>query len=781
MQKPKIDLRHLKKVTNDVYYKHYWTTDRYLVFYGGAGSGKSHFCAQKIIRRLVGEDVAHRFLVLRKYSPDLELSAFKLIKDYLIKWRLWEHCKVTVKPMHVVFLPNGNEIYFRGLDDMEKVKCYSEDTDVLTKDGWKSVKEVQVGDSLATYNKGKAEYQPVSKKFEYDYKGKMIEPASATGDRRAYLDFCVTPNHNMFGFRRVYRQDKSYVDHEMEFCRADSIPCNFKIPRTAEWTGKRQKHITIPRLKGSSTTKPLQFETDKFLRVLGWYLSEGNAPINNRYQINISQVYPQHRKNIIKDIEAIGYKCWQSERYLSFSGKNIHNYFKQFGDSYSKFIPRSILDLHPDHLKHLFETMVDGDGHIEKTGRVTYSTSSKQLADDFCELAVKLGYRVGGKIQPTPHADSYRIYVNKDREYTSLAKTKEVDYDGKIYCFEVPPCHTVLTRRNGCVMWCGQSIENITSIWYEESTEASEQDVIQLDLRLRPTFKHNCKKPELGCYPQIMFSYNPISKQKWTYKAHYREHPKSYRKKIKTQIEYRGKTEEITSYMTVVCTTYKDNIYLDPQYVASLEELINRDAAFHKIYAKGEYADVKNKIYNNYTVVDEFPSVDYERKWYGLDFGFTHPMALIEINKVDDLKRHLRTIFYKSGYNTKDLIEWLDDMKFSKSDVIYADSAEPDRIKQIRDAGYNIRPAYKGQNSVGNGIDYCRQLDVLILRKDIPLREEFYSYKYKEDRDGNIVYGSDGKEQPAKFKDDAMDAWRYGEFTYYIEGNKSPTCRIIEY
>ena len=444
MEYPTFDFSHLKEVTNETYYPYYWNTDRYFVTYGSAGSGKSHFCAQKIINRLVNEDVGHRFLVLRKYSPDLELSAFKLIKDYLVKWNLWEFCKVTIKPMHIVFLPNGNEIYFRGLDDMEKVK----------------------------------------------------------------------------------------------------------------------------------------------------------------------------------------------------------------------------------------------------------------------------------------------------------------------------------------------SIENITSIWYEESTEADEQDVIQLDLRLRPKFKDNYTDPEKGAYPQIMFSYNPISKQKWTYKAHFRNERKSYRRQIKTKIEYGGQEHIITSWMTVLHTTYKDNKFLSLQYVAMLEELINRDEAFHKIYAKGEYADIKNKIYGNYTIVDEFPEAEYEKTWYGLDFGFTHPIALVEVNSVGN-KRHLRLKFYKSGYDTKQFIEWLDDSKFSKKMLIYADSAEPDRIQMLQDAGYNVRPAYKAQNSVADGIDYCRTLDILVLRRDSELRDEFYSYKYKEDKAGNIIFDSNGKEQPAKFKDDAMDAWRYAEYTEFIEGGKVPSCRLI--
>jgi len=425
---------------NDKFYPYLWNTDRYLAKYGSSGSGKSHFCAQKITFRLFKEDVGHRFLVLRKYSPDLVTSAFALIKDYIIKWGLWDYCHCTVKPMYIRNNLNGNEIYFRGLDDMEKIK----------------------------------------------------------------------------------------------------------------------------------------------------------------------------------------------------------------------------------------------------------------------------------------------------------------------------------------------SIEGITGIWYEESTEASYHDVLQLDLRLRPKFKNGITDPKLGAYAQIMFSYNPISKQAWTYKHHHIEGKPSYRKKVLTEIEYRGKKETITSYLTLVHSTYKDNKFLSPEYVASLEELINKDEAFYKIYCKGEYADLKNRIYNNYHIKDAFPDLEFEKTWYGLDFGFSHPMALIETNKIGD-SRYLKQIFHKSGYDTAQFIEWLDKNKFSKRALIYADSAEPDRIQQIRKAGYNIKPAYKVKNSVIDGIDYCKRLTVFILKKDKELREEFYTYKYKEDKN-EIV-----QEEPVKFKDDGLDAWRYAEYTYYIEGGKIPSCRVVNY
>ena len=60
-----IDFSNLPKITNDVYIPYYMDMSRYLVLYGGAGSGKSVFVGQKIVFRMLSE-VGHKYLVVRK-------------------------------------------------------------------------------------------------------------------------------------------------------------------------------------------------------------------------------------------------------------------------------------------------------------------------------------------------------------------------------------------------------------------------------------------------------------------------------------------------------------------------------------------------------------------------------------------------------------------------------------------------------------------------------------------------------------------------------------------
>lgn len=94
---------------------------RYLILYGGSGSGKSWFAAQKVITRLVSEE-KHRILCLRKVAKTLDTSVFKLLLDVIGELGLRSEFEVNKTKMHFRHVPTGNEIILAGLDDVEKLK-----------------------------------------------------------------------------------------------------------------------------------------------------------------------------------------------------------------------------------------------------------------------------------------------------------------------------------------------------------------------------------------------------------------------------------------------------------------------------------------------------------------------------------------------------------------------------------------------------------------------------------------------------------------------------------
>jgi phage terminase large subunit len=121
-----------RKLFNDVYYPYLFNyINRYEVYYGGAGSGKSVWVGQKILIKACCKK--RKVLVIRKYATTLKDSVFQLFIDTLKKWQLYSHCKINLST-YTITLPNGSVFLFKGLDDREKIKSITDITDIWTEE-----------------------------------------------------------------------------------------------------------------------------------------------------------------------------------------------------------------------------------------------------------------------------------------------------------------------------------------------------------------------------------------------------------------------------------------------------------------------------------------------------------------------------------------------------------------------------------------------------------------------------------------------------------------------
>lgn len=118
MQQVRIQIR--KEIINGVYFPLLVCNSRFMVLYGGAGSGKSVFAAQKILLRCLAEP-GHRVLITRKVARTIRASQYQLLKDLISDYNLHSVCRQFDGEMRVRFT-NGSEIVAAGLDDIEKLK-----------------------------------------------------------------------------------------------------------------------------------------------------------------------------------------------------------------------------------------------------------------------------------------------------------------------------------------------------------------------------------------------------------------------------------------------------------------------------------------------------------------------------------------------------------------------------------------------------------------------------------------------------------------------------------
>lgn len=266
-------------------------------------------------------------------------------------------------------------------------------------------------------------------------------------------------------------------------------------------------------------------------------------------------------------------------------------------------------------------------------------------------------------------------------------------------------------------------------IWIEEATEITFEKYMQLNLRLR---RHNIKNN------QMFLTFNPISIHHWLYKKVICEPSKD------TAVHH---------------STWLDNPFLPEEYIKQLASLAREDLNYFSIYAKGEWGQVGNLIYSNYVIEDvESWRFNPDKIYYGLDFGFNAETALTEIMEYDK-EFYVRELLYQTKLTNTDLINKLKILIKDRRMEIFADSAEPARIAEILDAGFNCQTAEK---DVLDGIDFVKRHKLHIDSNSINLIEEIQNYSYKKDKDGNIL------EEPIKFNDHLCDSLRYALYTNWL-------------
>ena len=201
-----------------------------------------------------------------------------------------------------------------------------------------------------------------------------------------------------------------------------------------------------------------------------------------------------------------------------------------------------------------------------------------------------------------------------------------------------------------------------------------------------------------------------------------------------------------------VQTTYLDNPFLTPETVQEIESYKETDENFWRIYGLGERGHSEGIVYTHWQVVTKIPT---GKTFYGLDFGYIRPSALVRVTECDK-GLYVEEIFYQSHLTNEDIISRIKD-NVGRYDEIWADSEDPKTIDYIRKAGVNIKNVKKGPGSVRTGIDFIKSRKLFISSDAINTMKEIKSYKFNPK---NKV------EEPKKENDHAMDAMRYAAIQF---------------
>lgn len=206
---------------------------RYEIYYGGAGSGKSVFIAQKIILKALKDK--RKVLIVRKTLNSQKDSCWRLILEQLSDLNLRALCKVRITD-YAIELPNGSMLLFKGLDDSERIKSIVGITDIWIEEATELIEEDF--DQLDLRLRARASdlqmfvsFNPISK-VNYVYRRWFADTAVVGDDtlivKTTYKDNRFLPDEYIKSLeKRIHTNPTYYKIYALgEFCSLDKLVYN---------------------------------------------------------------------------------------------------------------------------------------------------------------------------------------------------------------------------------------------------------------------------------------------------------------------------------------------------------------------------------------------------------------------------------------------------------------------------------------------------------------------------------------------------------------------------
>ena len=198
-------------------------------------------------------------------------------------------------------------------------------------------------------------------------------------------------------------------------------------------------------------------------------------------------------------------------------------------------------------------------------------------------------------------------------------------------------------------------------------------------------------------------------------------------------------------------TTWRDNPFISDTIIKELESLKEKDENLYRIYNLGEKGISTTLVFNRFSTIEKIPS-HFKLLGRAMDFGYNDPTVLLEVWQNND-ELYFRELLYARNMTMQDVIYKLEQLSFDKTDNMWCDSASPQNIEELKRAKFNVKPVNK--KSILHGIDLMKRHYLFIEESSSNILYEFGSYKWKTDRDGNLL------DVPEDLNNHAIDCIRY--------------------
>lgn len=200
---------------------------------------------------------------------------------------------------------------------------------------------------------------------------------------------------------------------------------------------------------------PYRFDADDFVRLIGWFVSEGSvtwSKSGNTADIRIAQQAEDHRNRISRLFQRLGIEVGKNSNSFWFGSKLYGRLLEQLcgNSSASKRLPEFVWNLGTEQKQLLLQILINGDGDDQNI----YFTISDRLKDDVLRLCMELAIKPRYEFRD----GVWEIYTNSvnDRLSSSNQASWE-EYTGAMYRVTVDDYCTIMAGRNRKFQWTGVS------------------------------------------------------------------------------------------------------------------------------------------------------------------------------------------------------------------------------------------------------------------------------------------------------------------------------------
>ena len=326
---------------------------------------------------------------------------------------------------------------------------------------------------------------------------------------------------------------------------------------------------------------------------------------------------------------------------------------------------------------------------------------------------------------------------------------EKIELDGTSKYFKTTKTDVLNKRTGSRIMFRGiktssgnqtaklKSIHGITVFVCDEAEEwTNEVDFEKIVLSIR----------QVGIDNFVIIIMNPTDSNHFIYKK--------YIEKTHKLVEIDGVQVQISTHPNVlhIHTTYFDNLEnLSPEFLKEVEDMKENNPEKYAHVVIGRWADVaEGAVFKKWGIVKEFPQWA-KKVAIGQDFGYTTDVSAAVKCGIVDNALYVDELCYQSGMLTNALANKVRPYGLK----VFAESADPRLVDEIKLRGVNIYGVDKSGPSIKAGIDKILSMDLYVTERSYNLMKELRTYVWDKDKDGNYI------NEPVDKDNHLMDAMRY--------------------